>query len=65
MSSCISLIVKTNTLNQIDEWIKNRETVLSEVDGNSKYAEVNRELIKNLKASREAIEKIETCETRD
>lgn len=46
--TCVSLIVKTEMTKQINDWIENRE--------------LPEEVVENLKRSKEAIDKIQTCE---
>jgi hypothetical protein len=63
-SRCISLPVKQKMGDQIDEWVEDRKLALAGADPNSKFAEGTKELIENLKKSKETIESLPTCEER-
>lgn len=61
-SKCLSIIVKENMDGKLEEWIDDRQLALDGADPNSKFAEGTKELIENLKKSKETIEKLPTCE---
>ncbi|TSA56170.1 hypothetical protein D4R42_04095 [bacterium] len=58
---CVSVFVKTQMEKQIDEWIKDREDAV-ETAPPGKFVEGTTQLIENLKASKNAIDKLPTCE---
>lgn len=60
-SKCVSVIVKEKMGDQIDEWVEDRQLALDGADPDSKFAEGTKELIENLKKSKETIEKLPTC----
>lgn len=61
-AECISLIVKTRMVEQIDEMIENREKTLETVDPETDFAKGAKELVENLRHSRKALDMIKTCE---
>lgn len=64
MQGCISVIVKTQTVGQIDKMIENRQNALKEMKGkaNAQFVEGTKELLENLKRSKQMIENLPTCE---
>lgn len=61
-ATCVSIVVKQSMTKQIDVWVQDREKAASEAPAESKFVEGTKELIQNLKKSKDAIEKIPTCE---
>jgi len=61
---CVSIIVKTQTLSHIDTMIENRQNALKDMEGkaNAQFVEGTKELLENLKRSKQMIENLPTCE---